>query len=127
MKKSKPNPIKSMRRSQLLLDAENVAVSFDAFQDFYRCFRKAANLPATRGDVYEVTTALADKVGRICRLVKHAQRYDPLPKTRERMADNIAGIVVYMEMLVRTYALDMLCGFKRELRKAVDQHGKKPA
>ena len=42
-----------MRRSQLLLDAENVAVSYDLFQDFYRCFRKAAQLTSAGRTVVE--------------------------------------------------------------------------
>jgi len=114
-----------MQRSQLLLDAENVAVSYDLFQDFYRRFRKAANLPDACSDVYEITTALADKTGRICRLVKHFRRGDDLDNTEDQLEDNIVGIIIYMEMLVRDFGLDMILGFKRELMKAVVQHGKK--
>ena len=41
------------------------------------------------------------------------------------MAENVVGIIVYMDMLANIYALDMASGFKRELMKAWAQHGKK--
>jgi hypothetical protein len=106
-------------------DAKDVAAAYDLFRAFYRRFRKRARLAAARGNAYEVTTALADKVGRICRLVKHSKRHDPIPQMQQQMEETVAGIVVYLEMLVKLYTLDMKAGFRRELMKAVLQHVKK--
>jgi hypothetical protein len=125
MSKKKANPTKSMPLFHRLQDAENTAASYNQFREYYNRFRKGAGLTNTRGNVYEITTALADKLGRICRLVKHSKRRDPLPDMQEQMAESVVGIVVYMEMLAKIYALDMMTGFKRELMKAWTQHGKK--
>ena len=124
-KSSKPNPTEWKLLSPQVQDAENTAAAYDLFETYYARFRKRAKLAATKGNAYELTTALADKTGRICRLVKHAQRNDPVPNTKENLEDSVAGVVVYLEMLVKKFELDMLAGFKRELTKAVIQHVKK--
>lgn len=127
MKKRQSNPRsgKSTGVFQNLQDAENCGAAFDLFEAFYKRFRTNANLAATRGSAYEVTTALADKTGRICRLVKHFKRGDPIPNTKETMEETVAGVIVYLEMLVKRYKLNMKAGFKRELMKAVVQHSTK--
>ena len=124
-KKSNPKSTELILLCQLAQDAENCAVAFDLFERYYARFRKRANLAPTKGNAYELTTALADKTGRICRLVKHAQRKDPVENTPEIMADCVAGVIVYLEMLIKKYKLDMPAGFKRELKKAVAEHVKK--
>jgi len=105
--------------------AENVAVSYDVFRGFYSRFRRKAGLPPARKDAYEMTTALADKLGRLCRIVKHLERKDPLKNSTAMMEECVAGMVVYLEMLAQRYKLDLMSGFARELMKAVVQHGNK--
>lgn len=103
---------------------DGAADTFGLFELYYWRLRRAAGLAGVRGEAFEITTAMADKLGRICRLVKHHQRKDPVPRTKESLEECIAGVIIYMEMLASLYELNVPDGFRRELKRAIHQHAK---
>jgi len=107
------------------VDVEDLVASFNQFLLLYDIFRKENNLSGEIENKYEITTSLADKVGRICRQVKHAERNDHKSDWPDGMSEDIAGVLVYLIILKNSYELDLSNGIKNELEKAVQQHSKR--
>jgi len=107
------------------IEAKDVVYLFNNFLSGYDKFRKDNGLSGSVDNVYEVLTAMADKLGRICRQVKHQERNDPKPDWPKGMTTEMAGLMVYMIMLKNFYDVDISDGMKIELDKAVEQHSKK--
>lgn len=102
---------------------ENAVIeSFLNFIETYDKFRKCNGLSAKIDNKYEVTTSLADKVGRICRQVKHFERNDPKPDWPNGICEDITGVLIYLIILMNSYELDISEGLMNELNKAVKQH-----
>ena len=104
-----------MTGDAVALDVNNVCMCYDIW-------RREQKLPDIKNPLL-ITTALADKLGRICRNVKHLERNDPRPLWLAELEDEMAGILVYMILLAKHYNLSISCGVSRELSKGVAQHG----
>ena len=100
------------------------AERFEDFRNAMAVFRRAAGLPPFIDNPYEACTSLADKAGRLCRQVKHAERHDPKPGFPQCMAEDVVGAIVYAMMLADRYGVDLTQGVKDELGKAAGQHGR---
>lgn len=99
-----------------------VTNAFSNFIDTYEAWRLRNGLSGNIANVFEITTSIADKAGRICRYVKHQERNDPKPDWPEGMTTEMAGVLVYLMILKNNYGVDLLEGMRIELEKAVDQH-----
>lgn len=106
-------------------DANYVAYIFDDFINVYDIWREENGLSVSVDNAYEITSSMADKLGRICRQVKHMERNDPKPDWPDGMTEDMVGLLVYMIMLKNHYNIDMTEGMKNEMEKAVEQHSKK--
>ena len=104
------------------ITAAELAQSFKQFLFLYEIFRTENNLSAKIDNKYEITTSLADKVGRICRQVKHFERNDPKPDWPKGISEDITGVLIYLVILMNSYELDISEGLINELNKAVEQH-----
>lgn len=98
--------------------------SFQKFIDTYEAWRLRAGLSGKIDNVYEILAAMSDKLGRICRYVKHQERNDPKPDWPEGMTTEMAGLLIYMMILKNYYDIDLLKGLAIETDKAVRQHKK---
>lgn len=106
------------------VEVDELVSEFNRFLFLYDSFRKENNLSGKIENKYEITTSLADKVGRICRQVKHAERNDHKSDWPDGMTEDIAGVIVYLIILKNSYDIDLSDGIKSELEKAVQQHSK---
>lgn len=111
------------------IEAESVVVNdvvklFNEFLNSYDFWRKNNNISGSIDNVYEILTAMTDKLGRICRYVKHQERNDPKSDWPEGMTSEMAGLLVYMIILKNYYNIDISDGMKKELEKAIKQHSK---
>ncbi|MFW5803783.1 MAG: hypothetical protein ACOCWG_00965 [bacterium] len=100
----------------------NVIDSFQSFLDAYHVFQSENNLLAKIENVFEITTSLSDKNGRICRYVKHQERNDPKKDWPEGMTSEMIGYIIYLIILKNYYNVDLLKGLKLELEKSIRQH-----
>jgi len=107
------------------VSSETVAKSFRGFLRAYKNFRKAKELPDSKANVFEVTTAMQDKLGRISREVKHMERNDPKEEWPNGLIEASSGLLSYMIMLLENYDVSIYEGMITELDKAVEQHGGK--
>jgi len=108
------------------LNANDVIYRLEQFIMYYDMWRWKKGLSANIENTYEITTSLADKVGRICRQVKHFERNDPKPDWPHGIVEDMAGIITYMVILKNRLELnDVSDGFLSEMKKAVEQHGEK--
>ena len=103
---------------------EELISEFKTFLLIYDIFRKEQGLSANLENVFEITTSMQDKLGRICRYVKHQERNDPKPDWPEGMTMEMAGLLVYMIILLNYYDVDISDGMRLELKKALKQHVK---
>ena len=103
----------------------DVVESFNRFLDTSCRFRVAYGLSETLDNPYEILTGMTDKLGRICRYVKHQERNDPKPDWPDGMAEEMAGLIAYLILLKDYYGLEIYLfrGMTKELMKAVEQHG----
>ena len=67
---------------------------------------------------------MSDKLGRICRYVKHQERNDPKSDWPEGMTTEMTGLLAYMILLKNYYNVDFVKGMELEFDKAVEQHKK---
>jgi hypothetical protein len=102
-----------------------VTKAFEQFLDTYEAWRLRNGLSGQIENVFEITTAIADKGGRICRYVKHQERNDPKEDWPVGMTSEMAGAIVYLMILKNYYGVDLLEGMEFELDKAVNQHSDK--
>lgn len=108
-----------------LADAKEVVKRFKIFLRSYQLFRVSNELPEINGSIYEITTAMQDKLGRICREIKHKERNDPKENWPNGLAESSTGLLLYLAMALENYDLDIEEGMLNELNEAVAQHGKK--
>ena len=104
---------------------DELAREFKNFLFIYDIFRKEQGLSANLKNVFEITSSMSDKLGRICRYVKHQERNDPKPDWPEGMTTEMAGLLLYMILLMNYYQVDITNGIRLELEKSVEQHAKK--
>jgi len=102
--------------------AEEVVKIFKEFDLLYSIFRKDNNLANNIDNVFEISSAMSDKLGRICRYIKHQERNDPKPDWPDGMTTEMSGLLIYMMMLLSYYKIDIGKGMELELNKAVQQH-----
>ena len=108
-------------------DPVTVNEVIETFKNFLlRCdiWRKENGLSGDIDNAYEITTSLADKVGRICRQVKHQERNDPKPDWPDGMMEDMAGVLAYLIILKNHYNIDISEGMRQEFEKAVEQHSR---
>ncbi len=98
--------------------------SFSRFLSDYKAFNDENNIANNIDNAYEITTSLSDKVGRICRQVKHKERNDPKPDWPDGISSDMMGVIVYLIILKNKYNIDIEKGFETELKKAIEQHKK---
>lgn len=101
----------------------DVIDSFEQFLKMYEEFRIKNNLLSKINNPYEILTAMTDKLGRICRQVKHFERDDPKADWPNGMVEDMAGLLIYWVLLRNKYELDIADGMRNELLKAAEQHG----
>jgi len=106
------------------IEVEELVKSFKQFLFLYEIFRTENKLSGAIDNKYEITTSLADKVGRICRQVKHFERNDPKPDWPDGITEDISGVLIYLILLMNSYGLDLSTGLTNELAKSVEQHSK---
>jgi hypothetical protein len=106
-------------------EAQLVTQALRNFLKVYWLFKRAYNLPHTFKNPFEMVAGLADKVGRVSRLVKHNMRNDPLPNAPTELEACVFGSIAYLVLLTCYYDIDMNKGVTDELVKAVMQHGEK--
>ena len=106
------------------IGAEDVAYRFAEFQYAYEEFRRQNGLDGL-ANVFETCTSMADKLGRVCRYVKHNERNDPKPDWEEKMGEEASGLIVYLMLLFDRYGADIHDGMVVELNKAIKQHSGK--
>jgi len=104
--------------------AEKVVNAFKEFDFLYSAFRQDNKLADNIDNVFEITSAMSDKLGRICRYIKHQERNDPKPDWPDGMTIEMSGLLLYMMMLLSYYKIDIGKGMELELNKAVQQHRK---
>lgn len=104
------------------MEAKKVSENFDFFLKCYSKFKKEYDLKETLDSSFEMTTAMADKVGRICREVKHLERNDPKHNYKITLSQEISGLIVYAIMIANKYNVSIPLGMTEELEKAIDQH-----
>jgi len=104
---------------------EEVVEAFNDFLTLYDFFRRENGLSSHIDNVHEIITSMTDKLGRICRYVKHFERNDPKEDWPDGMTEEMSGLLVYMIILKNYYGVDISNGMKKELNKAVEQHSKK--
>ena len=95
------------------------------FLKVYRRFRKDNGLAGSNYGGFELCTSLSDKHGRICRQIKHMERGDKKSDWPMGMTAAMTGYIVYCEMLLEKYGLDMADGLRQELESALKQYQKK--
>jgi len=101
---------------------DNVIRDLNHFLKSYDVWRNFNRLSGSIDNVYEIISAMTDKLGRIARQVKHQERKDPKPDWPDGMTTEIAGLLVYMIILQNHYNVDISNGMKIELEKAIEQH-----
>lgn len=108
---------------ELSLLAEKTVKAFDEYLTSLAKFKIAAGLGSVN-NVHEVCNAMTDKHGRICRLIKHAERNDPKTGWRIELCKNLSGYLAYSEMIIEKYNLinTMHTGMKVEMMDSVSQH-----
>jgi len=106
------------------IGVDGVTHTFKNFLNCYDAWRKQNSLSSSIENKYEITTSLADKVGRICRQVKHFERNDPKPDWPDGMTEDISGVLVYLIILMKSYDIDLSTGLTNELAKSIEQHSK---
>jgi len=106
-------------------EIKDVVNSFNIFLTNYEEWRIEHGLSGKITNVYEILAALTDKLGRVCRQVKHQERNDPKPDWPEGMTTEMAGLLIYLILLKNNYNVDMAEGMCNELQKSVSQHSKK--
>jgi hypothetical protein len=106
-------------------EAQIVTQSLRNFLKVYWLFKRAYSLPHTFKNPFEMVAGLADKVGRVSRLVKHNMRNDPLPNAQADLESSVFGSIAYLVLLTCYYDIDMSQGVTDELIKAVTQHSEK--
>lgn len=106
-----------------MTSVREVVENFDSFLKTYKEFKKDHGLKLTLSNPFEITTALSDKIGRICREVKHKERNDPRPHYQSTISEETFGLIVYALMICDFYDSNVIFGMVKELQKAVDQHG----
>ena len=116
---------KSKKGGKSKVEVEELVSKFKAFLFIYDIFRRERGLPAHVKNIFEVTSSMSDKLGRICRYVKHQERNDPKEDWPDGMTTEISGLLVYMIMILDYYNVDISSGMTLELKKAVKQHSKK--
>jgi hypothetical protein len=119
--KENHNPVTTQWETLVVNDVINL---FNEFLNGYDYWRNCKGLSASIDDAYEITSSMADKLGRICRQVKHKERNDPKPDWPNGLAEDMAGLLVYMIILKNKYDVDIAKGMKIELNKSVEQHSK---
>jgi hypothetical protein len=104
---------------------DDLAVVLDKFDEL-NCalhdLRKLAGLAEFPDNPLEIMNGITDKVGRVARLVKHNHRNDPKPDWQDTMADELAGVFNYILMAAGCHELDLMGGFERELKHALEDH-----
>ena len=105
-------------------ETEDVVKFFNEFVNSYDLWREKNNISGSIDNAYEILTAMIDKLGRICRYVKHQERNDPKSDWPEGMSSEMVGLLVYMIVLKNYYDIDISEGMKKELEKAIKQHSK---
>jgi hypothetical protein len=101
---------------------KDVAKSFENFVGILELFRQMHGLKSPKKGAFEICTAMSDKLGRICRQVKHAERGDPKPDWPEGMTREIMGLLAYMIMLTQYFKVDMTKGMVAELESTIRQY-----
>jgi len=120
----------TVRRDGIIIKTIPFPTTFDLTNDFqnfidtYEAWRLRVGLDGTIDNVYEILAAMSDKLGRICRYVKHQERNDPKPDWPEGMTTEMTGLLAYMILLKNHYNVDLVKGMGLEFDKAVEQHGK---
>jgi hypothetical protein len=104
-------------------EVEEVVEAFEDFLAKYDDFRANAGFSSKLPDIYEITTAMSDKHGRICRQIKHAERNDHKPDWPLGLTESLIGYIVYSTMILKKYDIDIAEGLRNELNEAVKQHG----
>lgn len=104
------------------MEAKKVSEHFDFFLKCYSKFKHEYGLKETLDNSFEMTTAMADKLGRICREVKHLKRNDPRHNYKVTLSQEISGLIVYAIMIANKYSISIPEGMTEELEKAIDQH-----
>jgi len=113
-----------MNKRQVKAAAKRAAKSFSQFLTDYDKFRETAGLAWVIDDEYEVCTSMTDKVGRICRHMKHIRRDDPKADWKTEVPESFVGLLLYALMVVEKYDVDIERAFLDEFMKACEQHGK---
>ena len=108
-----------------ITDVNVVVDHFNIFLGCYEEWREENGLSATIDNPHEILASMADKLGRICRYVKHQERNDPKHDWPEGMTTEMVGLLTYMTMLINKYDVNISEGMKIELEKSVEQHGNK--
>ena len=106
------------------VEPKDVIKEFKQFLKTYKSFKIDHNLPYSIDNPYEILTSMSDKLGRICRYIKHFERNDPKSDWPEGMIEAITGLFIYTLMLPDYYDVDLFDGMEAELIKAIEQHAK---
>ena len=105
-----------------LWNAEMVVNKFNDFWVAYDFFRKYNGLNKAIDNSYEILAAMADKLGRMCRQIKHFERNDPKEDWPDVLGEDGSGLIVYLLMAFNKYDIDLSKSFKAELIKAIEKH-----
>lgn len=117
---------KEEQHNYLVTSRHDLAVNaVDIVQNACMTLRKLAKLKPIK-DTGEACMGLTDKIGRVCRQLKHIIRKDPKPDARREVEDAMGGALVYLMLLAERHELSLGDGLSRELHKAMEQHKEKP-
>ena len=81
------------------VEPKDVIKEFKQFLETYKAFKTDHNLPYSLDNPYEILASMSDKLGRICRYIKHFERNDPKPDWPEGMTTEMTGLLSYMILL----------------------------
>ena len=114
---------KMNQKEELELLANRTAASLAEFFMNLSQFKIRAGLKDV-DNPFEVCTSMADKSGRIFRLVKHVERKDPKPSWRIELCQSLTGFLSYTLMLINKYnMINVLTqGVMNEMIGSVHQH-----
>jgi len=114
---------KMTKTEELELLANRTMSSFYEFLENLAKFKNAAGLKNV-DNMYEVCTSMADKNGRIARLIKHVERKDPKIAWRQEISECLTGYLSYAAMIIEKYNMINIFGdcMIEELMGSVKQH-----
>ncbi len=113
-----------MGQEDYKMSAQDVADAFMYFCEIYKEFREDWKLDEKAINGFEACTALSDKLGRISRQIKHFERKDKKEDWPIGMTEAMAGVLIYMLLILDTYEIDMEDGMIKELESSLKQYSK---